>query len=223
MLWDVWNSLFRASRFKAFTAWLSTNGHPLLKQFPLTGFLELHYNPSKLLSFEPIELQQEFRLYNFPQIWLFFKFSPLVEFFVGAVLCVAFMVTWVLIGYNIDYILLCIINNITYISNKITLVLQKWSIISIYNKLISFKNILPSPSVISYALISFVLGLNYIIILVFKISERVEKFYKLYLFKKRFLNSNNPIKILVPSFWFFFNRWSLKIKKSIKKYKKKNK
>lgn len=39
-------------------------GHPLRKDFPLTGFIELYYNDStKRLSYEPVELAQEARVW----------------------------------------------------------------------------------------------------------------------------------------------------------------
>jgi NADH-quinone oxidoreductase subunit C len=39
-------------------------GHPLRKDFPLTGFIELYYNDStKRLSYEPVELSQETRVW----------------------------------------------------------------------------------------------------------------------------------------------------------------
>ena len=39
-------------------------GHPLRKDFPLTGFIELYYNDStKRLSYEPVELSQEARVW----------------------------------------------------------------------------------------------------------------------------------------------------------------
>jgi NADH:ubiquinone oxidoreductase subunit C len=38
------------------------SGHPLRKDFPLTGFLEVYYNDStKRLNYEPVELSQEYR------------------------------------------------------------------------------------------------------------------------------------------------------------------
>ena len=38
------------------------NAHPLRKDFPLTGFMEVYYNEStKRLNYEPVELAQEFR------------------------------------------------------------------------------------------------------------------------------------------------------------------
>jgi len=40
-------------------------GHPLRKDFPLTGFVEVYYNDStKRLAYEPVELAQEYRVMN---------------------------------------------------------------------------------------------------------------------------------------------------------------
>ena len=41
-------------------------GHPLRKDFPLMGYLEIRYEDSyRSLIFEPVELSQEFRLFKF--------------------------------------------------------------------------------------------------------------------------------------------------------------
>lgn len=40
-------------------------GHPLRKDFPLTGFVEIYYNDStKRLSYESVELAQEYRTFT---------------------------------------------------------------------------------------------------------------------------------------------------------------
>lgn len=42
------------------------SGHPLRKEFPLTGFIEVRYNDSlKRIVFEPVELSQELRFFDF--------------------------------------------------------------------------------------------------------------------------------------------------------------
>jgi len=47
------------------------NGHPLRKDFPLTGFLEVYYNDStKRLSYEPVELAQEYRTFTLQSPWI---------------------------------------------------------------------------------------------------------------------------------------------------------
>lgn len=45
-------------------------GHPLRKDFPLSGYVEVRYDESeKRVLQEPIEVQQEFRLFNFTSPW----------------------------------------------------------------------------------------------------------------------------------------------------------
>jgi NADH/F420H2 dehydrogenase subunit C len=47
------------------------SGHPLRKDFPLTGFLEVYYNDStKRMSYEPIELAQEYRSFTLQSPWI---------------------------------------------------------------------------------------------------------------------------------------------------------
>ena len=45
-------------------------GFPLRKDFPLTGYIELRYNDDlSLISYEPVELSQELRFFNFSSGW----------------------------------------------------------------------------------------------------------------------------------------------------------
>lgn len=45
-------------------------GHPLRKDFPLTGFVELRYdNELKRVVYEPVKLMQEFRTFDFMSPW----------------------------------------------------------------------------------------------------------------------------------------------------------
>ncbi len=45
-------------------------GHPLRKDFPLTGFVELRYDDElKRVVFEPVKLQQEYRSFDFLSPW----------------------------------------------------------------------------------------------------------------------------------------------------------
>jgi NADH-quinone oxidoreductase subunit C len=45
-------------------------GHPLRKDFPLTGFVELRYNEEqKRVVYEPVKLPQEFRTFDFLSPW----------------------------------------------------------------------------------------------------------------------------------------------------------
>jgi NADH-quinone oxidoreductase subunit C len=45
-------------------------GHPLRKDFPLTGFVELRYDDQlKRVVYEPVKLMQEFRTFDFLSPW----------------------------------------------------------------------------------------------------------------------------------------------------------
>ena len=45
-------------------------GHPLRKDFPLSGFLEVYYNElKKRVVYEPIHLSQQYRLFDFNTPW----------------------------------------------------------------------------------------------------------------------------------------------------------
>ena len=45
-------------------------GHPLRKDFPLTGFVELRYDEDqKRVVYEPVKLTQEFRTFDFMSPW----------------------------------------------------------------------------------------------------------------------------------------------------------
>ncbi len=45
-------------------------GHPLRKDFPLTGFVEVHYDDElKRVVYEPVRLTQEFRNFDFLSPW----------------------------------------------------------------------------------------------------------------------------------------------------------
>jgi NADH-quinone oxidoreductase subunit C len=45
-------------------------GHPLRKDFPLTGYLEMYYDDSvKSLVYSPVSLAQEYRDFKFTNPW----------------------------------------------------------------------------------------------------------------------------------------------------------
>ena len=45
-------------------------GHPLRKDFPLTGFVEVRYDEEqKRVVYEPVKLTQEFRTFDFLSPW----------------------------------------------------------------------------------------------------------------------------------------------------------
>lgn len=44
--------------------------NPLLKDFPLTGYIELRYNEHlKCVEYQPVKLMQEYRFFNFESPW----------------------------------------------------------------------------------------------------------------------------------------------------------
>jgi NADH-quinone oxidoreductase subunit C len=46
------------------------DGHPLRKDFPLTGYVELRYDEEqKRVVYEPVKLRQEFRSFDFLSPW----------------------------------------------------------------------------------------------------------------------------------------------------------
>jgi NADH-quinone oxidoreductase subunit C len=46
------------------------SGHPLRKDFPLTGFVEVRYDEEqKRVVYEPVKLPQEFRTFDFLSPW----------------------------------------------------------------------------------------------------------------------------------------------------------
>jgi len=54
-------------------------GHPLRKDFPLTGYVEVKYDADKeRVIYEPVKLKQEFRDFDFESAWKGFKY-PNIE------------------------------------------------------------------------------------------------------------------------------------------------
>ena len=46
------------------------DGYPLRKDFPLTGYVEVRYDPvQKRVIYEPVKLTQEFRSFDFQSPW----------------------------------------------------------------------------------------------------------------------------------------------------------
>ena len=53
-------------------------GHPLRKDFPLTGFVEVRYDEEqKRVVYEPVTLPQEFRSFDFLSPWEGARYTPL--------------------------------------------------------------------------------------------------------------------------------------------------
>lgn len=66
-VWDMFGVPFSShSDMRRILTDYGFSGHPLRKDFPLTGFIELRYDDSlKRVVYEPLELTQEFRVFNF--------------------------------------------------------------------------------------------------------------------------------------------------------------
>ncbi len=46
------------------------DGHPLRKDFPMTGYVEMRYDAEQArVIYEPVKLQQEFRSFDYPSPW----------------------------------------------------------------------------------------------------------------------------------------------------------
>jgi NADH:ubiquinone oxidoreductase subunit C len=72
-IWDMFGVFFNGhSDLRRILSDYGFEGYPLRKDFPVNGFLELRYDDSKkrILS-EPLQVTQEFRLYNFSMPWDF--------------------------------------------------------------------------------------------------------------------------------------------------------
>lgn len=66
-VWDMFGIKFNNnSDLRRILTDYGFNGHPLRKDFPLTGFKEIYYDDSsKRIIFEPVEMAQEFRVFSF--------------------------------------------------------------------------------------------------------------------------------------------------------------
>mgnify|MGYP002403017144 FL=1 len=65
-MWDMFGIFFynHTSLYRILTDY-GFKGHPLLKNFPLTGFIELYYDDAqKTILKEKVELMQEYRLFT---------------------------------------------------------------------------------------------------------------------------------------------------------------
>lgn len=70
-IWDMYGIWFeKHSDLRRILTDYGFDGFPLRKDFPLSGFIDLYYNPEKkrILS-QPIELSQEFRVFSFEGQW----------------------------------------------------------------------------------------------------------------------------------------------------------
>ena len=71
-VWDLYGIFFaKHSDLRRILTDYGFLGHPLRKDFPLTGFDEIYYNESqKKIVYEKVELAQEFRTYTIKNPWI---------------------------------------------------------------------------------------------------------------------------------------------------------
>jgi NADH-quinone oxidoreductase subunit C len=70
-VWDMFGVFFFENKdLRRILTDYGFNGHPLRKDFPLSGFMEVRYDDSeKRVVYEPLEVAQEYRSFNFNSPW----------------------------------------------------------------------------------------------------------------------------------------------------------
>ena len=70
-VWDMYGVLFFENPdLRRILTDYGFSGHPLRKDFPLSGFMEVRYDDSdKRVVYEPLELSQQYRAFNFKSPW----------------------------------------------------------------------------------------------------------------------------------------------------------
>jgi NADH:ubiquinone oxidoreductase subunit C len=76
-IWDMFGILFigHADLRRILTDY-GFYGHPLRKDFPLSGFLEIHYNEKyKCVTYANVHFIQDYRSFSFDQPWSFYSIN----------------------------------------------------------------------------------------------------------------------------------------------------
>ncbi len=70
-VWDMYGVMFSGHPdLRRILSDYGFEGHPLRKDFPLTGYVEVRYdNEQKRVVYEPVQLSQEFRRFDFMSPW----------------------------------------------------------------------------------------------------------------------------------------------------------
>ncbi len=70
-IWDLYGVIFKGNPdLRRILTDYGFEGHPLRKDFPLTGYVEVRYDQEKKrVLYEPVKLEQEFRSFDFLSPW----------------------------------------------------------------------------------------------------------------------------------------------------------